>query len=42
MVDTNKSSSVEQQSAEVYIASMVEGWLVEADSNYGNRIHEKT
>lgn len=27
MVDTNKSSSVEQQSAEVYMASIIEGWL---------------
>lgn len=27
MVDTGKSSSAEQRSAEVYIASMLEGWL---------------
>jgi hypothetical protein len=27
MIDTNKSSSHEQQNAEVYIAAMVEEWL---------------
>lgn len=27
MVDTYKSSSFEQQNAETYVASMVEGWL---------------
>lgn len=27
MIDTSKSSSHEQQNAEVYIASMVEEWL---------------
>ena len=26
MVDTYKSSSFEQQNAETYVASMVEGW----------------
>lgn len=27
MVDTNKSNSNEQQSAEVYVATMIEEWL---------------